>query len=77
MGLTVIPPYGVVTTFNRQARKLPAEESVPHLDRSLRKYVRNRISMLHPSILDMGQRSAATQLGAAGSGSADRGDEYT
>ena len=63
MGLTVIPAYRVVTTFARQARKLPAEESVPHLDRSLREYVRNLLSMLHPSIMDMGERSAVTQLG--------------
>ena len=61
--MTVILAYRVVATFTRQARKLTAEESVPYLDRSLREYVRNLLSMLHPSIMDLGERSAVTQLG--------------
>ena len=63
MGITVIPSYRVVTTFARQARKLPAEEALSSLEDKLREYVRNQFSMLHQSIMDLGERSVITQLG--------------
>jgi len=63
MGITVIPAYRVVTTFAKRTRDLPAEEGSGELERNLRQYVRNLLAMLHPSIMELGERSAATQLG--------------
>ena len=63
MSITVIPAYRVVTSFARQARGLPSGESADSLEHSLRAYVRNLLSMLHPSFLELGERAAATQLG--------------
>jgi uncharacterized protein YjaZ len=47
----------------KQARGLPFEEAASSLEGKLREYVRNILSMLHPSIMELGERSAATQLG--------------
>ena len=63
MSFTVIPAYRVVGKFASQARGLPFEEAVDQIEGSLRPYVRNLLSMLHPSISDLGERSAITQLG--------------
>ena len=63
MGITVIPAYRVVTKFAKEARGLPAEEGADLLEQNLRVYVRNLLSMLHPSITELGERSAVTQLG--------------
>ncbi|MFQ5933414.1 MAG: DUF2268 domain-containing protein [Dehalococcoidia bacterium] len=63
MAITVIPAYRVVTKFARQAQGLPFEESVNSLEQNLRDYVRNLLSMLHPSFMELGERSAVTQLG--------------
>jgi uncharacterized protein YjaZ len=49
--------------FAKKARGLPFEEGVTLLESSLREYVRNILSMLHPSIVELGERSAVTQLG--------------
>ena len=63
MSITVIPVYRVVAKFAKQAQGLPFEESADLLERSLRTYVRNLLSMLHPSITELGERSTVTQLG--------------
>ena len=63
MSITVIPAYRVVTSFAKQTRDLPVEESSNELERNLRQYVRNLLAMLHPSIMELGERSAVTQLG--------------
>ena len=63
MSITVIPAYRVVTKFAKQSRELPYEEGVNFIERSMREYVRNLLSMLHPSIMDLGERSVITQLG--------------
>ena len=63
MAITVIPAYRVVTKFASQARGLPFEEGAQAMELSLREYVRNLLSMLHPSISELGERSAVTQLG--------------
>ena len=63
MAITVIPAYRVVTKFAKQAQGLPFEESVNSLEQDLRDYVRNLLSMLHPSFTELGERSAITQLG--------------
>lgn len=65
MSITVIPAYRVITKFARQAKGLPYDESANLLERNLREYVRNLLSMLHPSIMELGERSAVTQLGDA------------
>lgn len=49
--------------FAKQARGLPFEDAANSLESKLREYVRNILSMLHPSIMELGERSAATQLG--------------
>ena len=63
MSLTVIPAYREVSNFARQARDLPFEDAVDRMERSVRPFVRNLLSMLHPSVSDLGERSAITQLG--------------
>ena len=63
MSITVIPAYRVIAKFARQAKSLPFEEGVDLLEYNLRDYVRNLLSMLHPSITELGERSAVTQLG--------------
>ena len=63
VGITVIPAYRVVAKFARQARALSVEDGADELERNLRDYVRNLLSMLHPSIMELGERAAATQLG--------------
>ncbi len=63
MSITVIPAYRVVTKFARQARGLPLEEGVSRVEASLRAYMRNLLSMLHPSFMEIGERAAITQLG--------------
>ena len=63
MSITVIPAYRVIAKFARQAKALPFEEGVDLLEYNLRDYVRNLLSMLHPSITELGERSAVTQLG--------------
>ena len=63
MGINVIPAYRVVTTFARRSEDLSYEEGVNLLEHNVREYVRSLLSMLHPSIMDLGERSTATQLG--------------
>ncbi len=63
MSITVIPAYRVVSKFAKQAEGLPFEEGVKVLEDSLRAYVRNLLSMLHPSFTELGERAAVTQLG--------------
>lgn len=63
LSLTVIPAYRVVSNFARQASGLPFEDAVDRMEGNVRPYVRNLLSMLHPSISDLGERSAITQLG--------------
>jgi uncharacterized protein YjaZ len=63
LGITVIPAYRVVTKFARQSKDLPLEDSAGLMERSLRGYVRNLLSMLHPSFMELGERSTVTQLG--------------
>ncbi len=63
MSITVIPAYRVVTSFAKRARDLPVEDAADALERSLREYVRNLLSMLHPSIMELGERTAVTQMG--------------
>jgi len=52
-----------VSLFARQSAALPEMEAVDAIDGQTREYVRNLLSMLHPSFIEMGQRSAITQLG--------------
>ena len=59
----MIPAYRVVAKFARQAKALPFEEGADLLESNLRDYVRNLLSVVHPSIMELGERSAATQLG--------------
>ena len=63
MGITVIPAYRVVATFARQSKGLPFEEAVDTLELKVREYARNLFSMLHPSIMDLGERTVVAQLG--------------
>lgn len=63
MTITVIPAYRVISKFAKQAKGRPFEEGVDYLERNLREYVRNLLSKLHPSIMELGERSAVTQLG--------------
>ena len=63
MGITVIPAYRVVARFAGQSAELPQEEGLDYLEQRVRGYVRNLLSMLQPSIMELGERSTVTQLG--------------
>ena len=63
MSITVIPAYRAVSSFARRAKELPAEEAVDSMEADLRQYVRHLLSMLNPSIMELGERSAVTQFG--------------
>jgi len=61
--ITIVPAYRVVAKFARQYRTLAYEESVNSLERDVREYVRSLLSQLHPSLVDLGERSVITQMG--------------
>lgn len=63
LGITVIPAYRVVSTFARKAREKPYDEAAGEMERGLREYVRSLLSMLHPSISELGERSVIAQFG--------------
>ena len=60
MAVSVIPAYRVVSHFARQSADLPEMEAVDAIEGRMREYVRNLLSMLHPSFVELGQRSAVT-----------------
>ena len=63
MAVSVIPAYRVVTHFARQAAKSEAADAVEVIEGRLREYVRSILTTLHPSMIDIGERTAVTQLG--------------
>ena len=63
MSITVIPAYRVIAKFAKQAQGLPFEDGITVLEENLRAYVRNLLSTLHPSLAELGERAAVTQLG--------------
>ncbi len=63
MAVSVIPAYRVVTHFARQAVKSQPADSVVVIGTRLREYVRSILTPLHPSMIDIGERAAITQLG--------------
>ena len=63
MAVSVIPAYRVVSHFAKQSENLPAMDAVDAIEDRTRDYVRNLLSTLHPSFVEMGQRTAVTQLG--------------
>ena len=63
MGIAVVPAYKVIEKSARQALGLPIEEAVDKLEEGLRSYVRDLLSNLHPTFIDLGERSAVAQLG--------------
>ncbi len=63
MAVSVVPAYRVVATLVRRASQLPADEAIDAVESGLREYVRSLLSTLHPSIMDIGERSAIAQIG--------------
>ena len=63
MAVSVIPAYRVVTHFARQAARSQAADAVDVIEGRLREYVRSILTTLHPSMIDIGERAAVTQLG--------------
>ena len=63
MSIAVIPAYKVIAKSATQALGLPFEEAVNMLEQDLRSYIRDLLSKLHPSFIDLGERSAVAQLG--------------
>ncbi|MCH8063055.1 MAG: hypothetical protein IH861_11190 [Chloroflexi bacterium] len=63
MSIAVIPAYKVIAKSARQALGLPFEEAVDKLEQGLRSYIRDLLSNLHSSFIDLGERSAVSQLG--------------
>ena len=75
MAVSVIPAYRVVTHFARQAAKSHAADAVGVIEGRLREYVRSILTALPPSMIDIGERAAVTQLGDPDVGSLLRGLE--
>ena len=75
MAVSVIPAYRVVTHFARQAAKSQAADAVGVIEGRLREYVRSILTALPPSMIDIGERAAVTQLGDPDVGSLLRGLE--
>ena len=63
MGVTVIPAYRVVAKFARDVQGLPWEEALDVLEEKLRAYVHHQLSVAQASPLELGVRTALTQLG--------------
>ena len=63
MSIAVIPAYKVMANSAKQVLGLPFEEAVDKLEQDLRSYIRDLLSNLHPSFIDLGERSAVAQLG--------------
>ncbi|MBI2855456.1 MAG: hypothetical protein HYX93_01245 [Chloroflexi bacterium] len=63
MGLIVTPAYRVVAKFAREARDLPFEEGINHLERNLRAYVHHQLSSVQATLPELGERAAVAQLG--------------
>ena len=54
MAVSVIPAYRVVSHFAKQSENLPAMDAVDAIEDRMRDYVRNLLSTLHPSFVEMG-----------------------
>jgi len=63
MGIIVIPGYRIVSTLARKATSGSYDDPVSSLVQGLRTYVRSVLSMLHPSISHLGERTVITQFG--------------
>ena len=63
MSVSVVPAYRVVAKFARLAIGLNPSEAGDVIEQQLRPYVKNLLSNLHPSFLELGERSAITHLG--------------
>lgn len=63
MSVSVVPAYRVVAMFARQAIGLNPSEAGDAIEQKLRPYVKNLLSNLHPSFLELGERSVITHLG--------------
>ena len=63
MGVTAIPAYRVVKKFVRDVEGAPQEVAWDGLGQKLRLYIHHSLSQVHASFLEMGQRTALTQLG--------------
>lgn len=58
-----MPAYRVVAKFAREAIDLTPSEAGDAIEQQLRPYIRDLLANLHPSFLDLGERSAITHLG--------------
>ena len=63
MSVSVVPAYRVVAKFARLAIGLNPSEAGDVIEQQLRPYVKNLLSNLHPSFLELGERAAITHLG--------------
>ena len=75
MAVSVIPAYRVVTHFARQAEKSQSADAIEIIEGKLREYVRSILTTLHPSMVNIGERAAVTQLGDPDIGSLLKGLE--
>ncbi|MCI0812304.1 MAG: hypothetical protein J4N27_00305 [Chloroflexi bacterium] len=63
MSISVVPAHRVVAKFAQQASHLDASDAGDAIEQELRPYVRSLLSNLNPSFVELGVRSAITQLG--------------
>jgi uncharacterized protein YjaZ len=63
MSISVVPAYRVVSKFAHLAIGLNPSEAGDAIEQELRPYVKNLLANLHPSFLDLGERSVITHLG--------------
>ena len=61
--VSVIPAYRVVTHLARRAARLADDDALNALESGVREYVRAQLVRMHPSLIELGVRSVATQLG--------------
>ena len=66
MGITVVPAYRAIKKFVKDVQELPPEASLDSLEEKLRTYVHHSLSSVHASFMELGQRTAVTQLGDPG-----------
>jgi uncharacterized protein YjaZ len=61
--VNVVPAYRVIAKYAKQAQALPQVEGLSFLEQHLRDYVRHLLADVSPSLVELGQRSAVSQLG--------------
>lgn len=63
MAIVVVPAYRVVARLARRVQGMPLEEALDRLEAGVRSYVQSLLLGVHPSLVELGVRTAVTQMG--------------